>query len=123
MLWLCALVQKHCVEQTEADLIVHSGREQTGIVQFVDTFPHFEGHAPLPPSGVLVFVDDATLQIQEQAQSERTVGPPEFSPFFGAFEYPFIVQFHGEVPIETAIFGVVACSEVLPDTIVPGFGY
>lgn len=74
MLWLCALVQRHCVEQTEADLIVHSGREQTGIVQFVDTFPHFEGHAPLPPSGVLVFVDDAALQIEEQAQSERTVG-------------------------------------------------
>lgn len=51
-------------------------------------------------------------------------GLPEFSlSFFRAFKYPFIVQFHGEVPIETAIFGVVACSEVLPDPIVPGFGY
>lgn len=92
-LWLCALLQKHCVEQTEADLIVHSGREQTGIVQLVDTFPHFEGHAPLPPSGVLVFVDDAALQTEEQAQSEHTVGLQNVVIFFGHLNTPLSCSF------------------------------
>lgn len=93
MLWLCAPVQQHCVEQTEADLIVHSGREQTGIIEFVDAFPHFEGHAPLPPSDILLFVDDATLQIEERAQSEHTVGLRNISHFFGHFNTPFSCSF------------------------------
>lgn len=33
------------------------------------------------------------------------------------------MQFHVEVPIKTAILGVVARSQVLPDPIIPGFGY
>lgn len=37
--------------------------------------------------------------------------------------YPFLVQFHVEVPIKAAILGVVARSQVLPDPVIPGFGY
>lgn len=38
-------------------------------------------------------------------------------------QYPFLVQFHGKVPVETAILGVVARSKVLPNPVIPGFGH
>lgn len=33
------------------------------------------------------------------------------------------MQFHVEVPIKAAILGVVACPQVLPDPVIPGFRY
>lgn len=33
------------------------------------------------------------------------------------------MQFHVQVPIKAAVLGVVARSQVLPDPVIPGFGY
>lgn len=39
------------------------------------------------------------------------------------FKYPFLVQFHCEVPVEAAFLGVVARPKVLPDPIIPDSGH
>lgn len=60
--------------------------------------------------------DSELLSLDSSLIAKQREGP-------NVFEYPFLMQFHGKVPVEAAALAVVACSKVLPHTIIPGFGH